>query len=214
MIGLQKRGMAAEIALKEAQTKRAIEELGGGERIPYTMLTPERMDYAISKLGIMADPASGMRVRAATKEERSAAEHREKERLQREQQDMLEQIRTRNEGRGLADPSLAEQRGAAADLAKQSALSKKAGLLMDRIEALGSEILMKESRAKNEKDPGTKTMLEQELIGLRERHKIMSDQLDAEITGSGTQTADDQTTIEEELGRAGSVLERFMGGGK
>ena len=213
MIGLQKRGMAAEIALKEAQTKKAIDELGG-ERIPYAMLTQERMDYAISKLGIMADPSSNMRVRAATKEERAAAEQRENDRLQRTQQDELEQIRTRNEGRGLADPSLAEQRGAAADLAKQSALSKKAGLLMDRIEALGSEIMTKEYRAKNEQDSGTKAMLEQELTDLRRRHKAMSDQLDAEITGSGTQTADDQTTIEEDLGRAGSVLERFMGGSK
>ena len=102
MIGLQKRGMAAEIALKEAQTKKAIDDLGG-ERVPYAMLTPERMDYAISELGIMANPSDNMRIRPATPDERSAAGQRIKSRQQQGQQDELEQIRTRNEGRSDSD---------------------------------------------------------------------------------------------------------------
>lgn len=169
MIGLQKRGMAAEIALKEAQTKRAIEELGGGERIPYTMLTPERMDYAISKLGIMADPASGMRVRAATKEERAAAEQRATERLQQSQQYELEQIRTRNEGRGTSD-ALETQRDV-------SATGK-------RLEQLLEIIADKESTARNKRtDPTEKAMIEQELIGLRRTAKQLSDKMDQALLG-------------------------------
>jgi len=209
MIGLQKRGMAAEIALKEAQTKHAIESLGEGRLNRYWELDEDQRDSLIADQGFIGVP-NGNRVdmTKASEDQRAAARERQKAR----QEQRMREIQA---GR-YREPSdaLEAQRRAAADLAEQSASSKKSGLLMDRIEALGSEIMTKEYRAKNEQDPGTKAMLEQELTDLRRRHKTMSEQLDAEITGSGTQTADDQTTIEEELGRAGSVLERFMGGGK
>lgn len=214
MIGLQKRGMAAAIALQEAQARKAIDDLGAGQSAKYWDLTDEEMDYMASELGIIGNLNGGrLEIGKATPEQSAAAKSRRESRQTREQQNRLEQIRVANQAR-LDDPSQISQREAAAELSRQSASSKKSSLLMDRLEALNGEIMMKEYRAKNEQDPGTKTMLEQELIGLRQRQKTMSDQLDAEITGSGTQTADDQATIEEELGRAGSVLERFMGGSK
>lgn len=111
MIGLQKRGMAAAIALQEAQARKAIDDLGGGERVPASMVfTPERMDYAISELGIMADPSNGLRTRGATAEERAAAAARSKARLQQDQQFELEQIDRRNQGRNSPPESLEIQR--------------------------------------------------------------------------------------------------------
>lgn len=170
MIGLQKRGMAAEIALKEAQTKKAIDDLGG-ERVPYTMLTPERMDYAISKLGIMANPGDGMRVRPATDEERAAADQRIKDRMQQEQQYELEQIRARNEGRGRSD-ALETQRDV-------SATGK-------RLEQLMEVIADKEAKARNSRtDPSEKAMIEQELIGLRRTAKQLGDKMDQALLGDG-----------------------------
>ena len=102
MIGLQKEGLAADIALKKAQTQRAIDDLGG-DRVPASMMfDQERMDYAISELGIMADPKD-RKTRAATPDERSAASERRKAWLQQEQDFKLEQIERRNQGRGPSD---------------------------------------------------------------------------------------------------------------
>lgn len=168
MIGLQKRGMAAEIALKEAQTKKAIDELGG-ERIPYAMLTPERMDYAIGTLGIMANPGDNMRVRPATDEERAAANQRIQERAYQGQQYELEQIFARNLGRGKSD-ALETQR----DI---SATGK-------RLEQLTEAIADKEARARNSRtDPAEKAMIEQELIALRRTAKQLSDKMDQALLG-------------------------------
>lgn len=168
MIGLQKRGMAAEIALKEAQTKKAIDELGG-EKIPYAMLTPERMDYAIAKLGIMANPSDNMRVRPATDEERAAADQRIQERAYQGQQYELEQIFARNLGRGKSD-ALETQR----DI---SATGK-------RLEQLTEAIADKEAMARNSRtDPAEKAMIEQELIALRRTAKQLGDKMDQALLG-------------------------------
>lgn len=169
MIGLQKRGMAAEIELKEAQTKKMIDDLGS-ERVPASMVfDQERMDYAISELGIMADPKD-RKTRAATPEERSAASERRKAWLQQEQNFKLEQIKLRNQGRPGTSDALETQRDV-------SATGK-------RLEQLLEFIAQRETDARNKRTPpDERAMIEQELIGLRRTAKQLGDKMDQALLG-------------------------------
>lgn len=203
MIGLQKRGMAAEIALKEAQTKKAIDELGG-ERVPYAMLTPERMDYAISELGIMANPSDNMRIRPATPDERSAAGQRIKSRQQQGQQYELEQIRTRNEGRSDSD---------ALDTRREMSVIK------DRISFLQTELdsmqVPKRGASDEERDAYARkrASIEREIRDLaRQASQIGSTQ---QLGPGRVQSAQPEMTVDDYLSRQSSdALKMLYPGGK
>lgn len=177
MIALTKDGLAADIALKKAQTQKAIDELGG-DRIPVSMLfDQERMDYAISELGINFNP-SDRKARPATPEERSVAAERRKAWLQQEQDFKLEQIERRNQGRTPPDPN----RGRTAEI-------NAAG---NRLEQIKEVIAEKEREARKSEDPTQKAMIEQELIGLKRTAKQIGDKIDQSLLG-GQQEQPEQT---------------------
>jgi hypothetical protein len=205
MIGLQKRGMQADVDLKVAQTQKAIDELGG-DRVPASMMfDQERMDYAISELGIMADPKD-RKTRAATPEERSAAAERRKAWLQQEQDFKLEQIERRNAGRSPTDPN----RGRTAEI-------NAAG---NRLEQIKEVIAEKEREARKSEDPTQKAMIEQELIGLKRTAKQIGDKIDQSLLGGQQEQpveSDDpsvQQAMVDELDALHKTLDRVLGGQK
>lgn len=205
MIALTKDGLAADIALKKAQTQKAIDELGG-DRIPVSMLfDQERMDYAISELGINFNP-SDRKARPATPEERSVAAERRKAWLQQEQDFKLEQIERRNQGRTPPDPN----RGRTAEI-------NAAG---NRLEQIKEVIAEKEREARKSEDPTQKAMIEQELIGLKRTAKQIGDKIDQSLLGGQQEQpveSDDpsvQQTMVDELDALHKTLDRVLGGPK
>lgn len=85
MIGLQRRDMEAQIALREAQTEKAISDLNGGRE--YYGMNQNEMDVLIGDHGLMGEGfGKNFRLRKASEEERSAAKKRRDESFQQAMQ--------------------------------------------------------------------------------------------------------------------------------
>lgn len=85
MIGLQRRDMEAQIALREAQTEKAISDLNGGRE--YYGMNQNEMDVLIGDHGLIGEGfGKNFRLRKASDEERSAAKKRRDESFQQAMQ--------------------------------------------------------------------------------------------------------------------------------
>ena len=142
MIGLRKRGMAAEIALKEAQTRKAIEALGKDNMDRFWVPDAYQRDRMIRDNALMGDFSGGrLDVRRATDEERAAADKR----IIAEEARQMEMIR---------------ERRPRSESAESSRTVSDAG---KRLQQITEEIDAKERKMRSPRtEPDEKSMLQQE----------------------------------------------------
>lgn len=99
MLAMQKEAMSQDLALKKAQTQKAISDLGGARE--YTGMDHTEQDYFIANRGLIGDGfGANFRIRPATDQEKSAASKRIKE-----SQDYELQLKTAGRSAG-RDPEM------------------------------------------------------------------------------------------------------------
>lgn len=193
MIGLQKRGMAADIALKEAQTRKAIEALGKDNMDRFWVPDAYQRDRMIRDNALMGDFSGGrLDVRRATDEERAAADKR----IIAEEARQMEMIR---------------ERRPRSESAESSRTVSDAG---KRLQQITEEIDAKERKMRSPRtEPDEKSMLQQELIGLRQIAKQLGDMMDRELLGERPDTGHPKTaeqTVEEMFSRSSAEALRIL----